>query len=200
MIYSLRGKLIMAQPGWIVVECSGVGYRCAVSLTTLSMLPNTGSEVFIYTYMNVREDAVDLFGFADERELDAFKLLTSVNGVGPKAGLALLSDFTFDKLALAIASGDSKPLTRTAGIGNKIAQRLVLELKDKLGGIAAENDEVIAKVTEAVANRGNISEAIAALCSLGYGQSETAAALAGCDENSSVEELIKFGLKKLAKF
>lgn len=200
MIYSLRGKLIMAQPGVIVVECGGVGYKCAVSLTTLSMLPNKGSEVFIYTYMNVREDAVDLFGFADERELDAFKLLTSVNGVGPKAGLALLSDFTFDKLALAIASGDSKALTKTAGIGNKIAQRIVLELKDKLGGINTGNDDVIAKVTEAVANRGNISEAIAALCSLGYGQSEAAAVLAGCDEASSVEELIKFGLKKLAKF
>ncbi|MBP1578281.1 MAG: Holliday junction branch migration protein RuvA [Oscillospiraceae bacterium] len=200
MIYSLRGKLIMAQPGVIVVECGGVGYKCAVSLTTLSMLPNKGSEVFIYTYMNVREDAVDLFGFADERELDAFKLLTSVNGVGPKAGLALLSDFTFDKLALAIASGDSKALTKTAGIGNKIAQRIVLELKDKLGGISTGNDDVIAKVTEAVANRGNISEAIAALCSLGYGQSEAAAVLAGCDESSSVEELIKFGLKKLAKF
>ena len=200
MIYSLRGKLIMAQPGVIVVECGGVGYKCAVSLTTLSMLPNKGSEVFIYTYMNVREDAVDLFGFADERELDAFKLLTSVNGVGPKAGLALLSDFTFDKLALAIASGDSKALTKTAGIGNKIAQHIVLELKDKLGGISTGNDDVIAKVTEAVANRGNISEAIAALCSLGYGQSEAAAVLAGCDESSSVEELIKFGLKKLAKF
>lgn len=200
MIYSLRGKLAAAQPGMIVVECAGVGYRCSVSLTTLSMLPNIGSEVFVYTYMNVREDAVDLFGFADERELDAFKLLTSVNGVGPKAGLALLSDFTFDKLALAIASGDSKALTKTSGIGNKIAQRIVLELKDKLGGLSVDNGDVIARVSEAVANRGNISEAIAALCSLGYGQSETAAALAGCDESSSVEELIKIGLKKLAKF
>lgn len=200
MIYSLRGKLLAAEPGAIVVECAGVGYRCSVSLTTLSMLPNTGSEVFVYTYMNVREDAVDLFGFADERELDAFKLLTTVNGVGPKAALALLSDFTFDKLALAIASGDSKALTRTAGIGTKIAQRIVLELKDKLGAIAAGNDDIIAKVTEAVSKKGNISEASAALCSLGYGQSEAAAALAGCDEQTPVEELIKLGLKKLAHF
>lgn len=200
MIYSLRGKLIAAQPGMIVIECAGVGYRCSVSLTTLSMLPNVGSEVFVYTYMNVREDSVDLFGFADERELDAFRLLTGVNGVGPKAGLALLSDFTFDRLALAIASGDSKALTKTAGIGNKIAQRIVLELKDKLGGLSMDNSDVIERVSEAVSHRGNISEAIAALCSLGYGQSETAAALANCDEQSSVEELIKLGLKRLAKF
>lgn len=200
MIYSLRGKLTAAQPGMIVVECAGVGYRCSVSMTTLSMLPNVGSEVFVYTYMNVREDSVDLFGFADERELDAFRLLIGVNGVGPKAGLALLSDFTFDRLALAIVSGDSKALTKTAGIGNKTAQRIVLELKDKLGALAVGDSDVIAKVSEAVSNRGNISEAIAALCSLGYGQSETAAALAGCDESSSVEELIKIGLKKLAKF
>jgi len=200
MIYSLRGKLIVAEPGAIVVECAGVGYRCAVSLTTLSMMPPQGSEVFVYTYMNVREDAVDLFGFGEEGELAAFKLLTSVNGVGPKAALALLSDFTADRLALAIASGDAKALTKTAGIGPKIAQRIVLELKDKLGAFGSSDDNVVQSVSASMAKKGNVSEAMEALVALGYGQSEAAAVLANSDESRSVEELIKMALKKLARF
>jgi len=200
MIYSLRGKLIFVEANAIVVECAGVGYRCAVSLTTRSMMPAVGSEVFVYTYMNVREDAVDLFGFADPSELATFKLLTSVNGVGPKVALALLSDFSSTKLALAVASGDSKALTRSAGVGAKLAQRIVLELKDKLGAIGAEDMGVIESVSAAVSGKGNTGEAIAALAALGYGQSEAAAALSDADDSMPVEELIKKGLKKLARF
>jgi len=199
MIYSLRGKLIFAEPGAVVIECGGVGYRCAVSFTTLSMMPPAGSEVFIYTYMNVREDAVDLFGFGEKSELDAFRLLTSVNGVGPKVALALLSDFTPSKLALAVVSGDSKALTRSPGVGSKLAQRIVLELKDKLGGLGSD-DSAIQNIAESSAKRGNVSEALSALVALGYGQSEAASALSDGDDSQPVEELIKKALKKLARF
>ncbi len=126
MIYSLRGKLLLSEPGGVVVECAGVGYRCAVSLSTLAKLPGTGSEVFLLTHMVVREDTVDLFGFADTQELASFRLLTTVNGVGARLALTLLSDFSSSQLALAVASGDAKALTRSAGVGNKLAQRIVL--------------------------------------------------------------------------
>ena len=203
MIYSLRGKLIFAEANAVVIECGGVGYRCAVSMNTRAQMPHIGEETFVFTYMNVREDAVDLFGFADENELSTFKLLTSVNGVGPKVALALLSDFTASKLALAVASNDAKALTKAAGVGTKLAQRIVLELKDKLGALGSlskEDSSVIESISAAAAKHGNISEATAALVSLGYGQSEAAAVLAGCSEDTAVEELIKTALKKLARF
>ena len=200
MIYSLRGKLLLAEPGGVVVECAGVGYRCAVSLTTLSMLPPVGTEVLLRTYMAVRDDAVDLFGFADPQELESFRLLTSVNGVGAKVALTLLSDFTSSQLALAVASGDAKALTRSTGVGNKLAQRIVLELKDKLGGFGAADAQALEAVTASSAKGGNLSEAIAALSALGYSQSEAAGALSDGSDDMPVEALIKRGLKKLARF
>ncbi len=200
MIYSLRGKLLLAEPGSVVVECAGVGYRCAVSLNTLSCLPPTGSEVFLLTHMVVREDSVDLFGFADAQELASFRLVTSVNGVGARLGLALLSDFTSAQLALAVASGDAKVLTRAAGVGNKLAQRIVLELKDKLGGFGSADTKALEAVTASAARGGNLSEAIAALAALGYSQSEAAGSLSDCTDDMPVETLVKRGLKKLARF
>ncbi len=199
MIYSLRGKLLLAEPGGVVVECSGVGYRCAVSLNTLAKLPGAGSEVFLRTHMAVREDAVDLFGFADAQELQSFKLLTSVNGVGARLALTLLSDFSSSQLALAVASGDAKALTRSAGVGSKLAQRIVLELKDKLGGFGSADTKVLEAVSASATRGGNLSEAIAALAALGYSQSEAAGALADCTDDMPVETLVKRGLKKLAR-
>lgn len=194
MIYSLRGELIHAEPGFAVVECCGVGYRCFVSLTTLSQLGGPGDEVLLYTHMAVREDSVDLFGFADERELACFKLLISVNGVGARLALALLSDFSADRLAVTVASGDAKSLTRSPGVGNKLAQRIVLELKDKLGGFADE-----AAQTSSPAGESAADEAAAALTALGYSRAEAIAALAGCSPEAGVEELIKAGLKQMAR-
>lgn len=199
MIYSLRGKLLLAEPGGVVVECAGVGYRCAISLNTLSCLPAVGSEVFLMTYMAVREDSVDLFGFADGQELQSFKLLTSVNGVGARLALTLLSDFTSSQLALAVAAGDAKSLTRSAGVGNKLAQRIVLELKDKLGGFGSTDTKVLEAVSASGSIGGNLSEAIAALSALGYSQSEAALALSDCTDDMPVETLVKRGLKKLAR-
>lgn len=200
MFYSLRGTLLLCEPGFAVIECGGVGYRCAVSRFTLSALPARGEEARLYTHLQVREDAVDLFGFCDERELECFRLLISVNGVGARLALSLLSDFTPDRLALAVAAQDAKALTRSAGVGNKLAGRIVLELKDKLGGIAAENAPVISGVSQASGSHGNLGEALEALVALGYGQSEAALALSGADENAPVEALIRTGLKQLSKF
>lgn len=199
MIYSLRGKLLLAEPGGVVVECAGVGYRCTVSLNTLSCLPPVGSEAFLLTHMVVRDDSVDLFGFADAQELASFRLLTTVNGVGAKVAMTLLSDFTSGQLALAVASGDAKALTRSVGVGNKLAQRIVLELKDKLGGFGYADAKALEAVSASTAKGGNISEAIAALSALGYSQSEAAAALADCTDGMAVETLVKRGLKKLAR-
>lgn len=200
MIYSLRGKLLLAEPGAVVVECAGVGYRCAASLNTLTKMPATGSEVFLLTHMVVRDDSVDLFGFADSQELASFRLLTTVNGVGARLALTLLSDFSSSQLALAVASGDAKALTRSAGVGNKLAQRIVLELKDKLGGFGSADTKVLEAVSASTAKGGNLSEAIAALAALGYSQSEAAGALADCTDDMTVEALVKRGLKKLARF
>lgn len=197
MIFSLRGKLIFTDSQTAVVECGGVGYKCAVTLNTLSQLPKKGSDVFLYTHMVVREDAMDLYGFYTTAELDCFKLITSVNGVGPKVGISILSDFTPDQLALFIASGDAKSITRAAGVGAKLAQRIVLELKDKVGASGIGSAEVQAAGN--ALQTGNAAEAVAALVSLGYSQSESALAVGRSDPLLPVEELIKSALKTLSK-
>ena len=197
MIYSLRGTLVVAKPGLAVIECAGVGYQCSISMTTLAALPQVGSEARLFTQLTVRDDAVELFGFCDRQELEFFRMLTSVGGVGNKLALALLSDFTADRLSLVISAGDAKTLTRTAGVGNKLAQRIVLELKDKTAGFAGAGTNVQA-VSAAVSGSGAVPEAVAALTALGYNQTDAASALAGADASMSVEELIKLGLRQLA--
>ncbi len=194
MIYSLRGKLIVSEPAVAVIECGGVGYKCGIPLSTAEKLPKTGNEVMLWTYMNVREDAVDLFGFYTQTELNTFKMLTSVSGVGPKVGISLLSEFSADKLNFLIASNDAKGLTRASGVGLKLAQRIVLELKDKLKGADLSLADALSSPAMAP-QKGNLSEAISALVSLGYSQSEAAAALKGTSPEASVEELIKIGLR-----
>ena len=195
MFYSLTGKLIHTEAYLAVVECGGVGYRCMTSLTTLSCLPPVGERVTLYTHLNVREDALDLFGFYSMNELDAFKKLIGVSGVGPKSALAILSDMTPDRLALCIASGDAKSLTRAPGVGVKLAQRLILELKDKIS-----KAELASGVGEAAVQIGadgsGMNEAAAALCTLGYSQSQAAEALAGLAADLPVDELIRQALKK----
>ncbi|NLA76825.1 MAG: Holliday junction branch migration protein RuvA, partial [Clostridiales bacterium] len=136
MFYSITGNIICSDETGVAVECSGVGFRCMTTFNTLRRLGPVGSKVTLYTYLNVREDALELFGFYELQELDCFKLLISVSGVGPKAALAILSELTPDRLALCIASGDVKSVTRAQGVGPKIAQRVVLELKDKINAPA----------------------------------------------------------------
>lgn len=198
MIASLRGKLIYTDNTVAVVECGGVGYKCFVTKNTLYNLPQKNEEVFLHTYMVVREDAMDLYGFESIEELDAFKLITSVNGVGAKIGLALLSEFTASQLTLYIASGDAKALTAASGVGIKLAQRIVLELKDKVGGLTTGETLEIKAVGNATLN-SNTKEAVAALVALGYSQSEASLAVGKLDMSLTTEELIKQALKTLAR-
>ena len=128
MIYSLNGTIIHTEPNMVVIECGGVGYKCLTTMNTMRVLPRNGEKAMVYTHMIVREDAVELCGFAEQSELNCFKLLTAVSGVGAKVAIALLSEFTPEQIAVAVSSGDSKRLTKASGIGNKIAQRIVLEL------------------------------------------------------------------------
>lgn len=197
MIYSLRGKVLLVDTSGFVIECAGVGYRCTAPLSTLSSLPPKGNEAFVFTYMNVREDAVDLFGFSTEEELTCFKLITSVSGVGPKIGIAILSEFKPDQVLLYIASSDYKMLTRASGVGAKLAQRIVLELKDKVGSGMISSDASVSCVGNAMSYT-NTSEAVSALVSLGYSQSEAAMAIGKLDPTLSVEQLIKDGLLYLS--
>lgn len=196
MFYSLRGKLISVDNLSIAVECAGVGYKCNVTQNTLSELPAVGEEVFIYTHLSVREDSMELFGFSKLNELNCFKLLTSVSGVGAKVGIAILSTLSPEQVALAITSGDSKVLTMAPGVGNKLAQRIILELKDKVAN--AQVTMPIEQSSFAKVPKGNAAAAINALSVLGYSQSEAAVAVSKFDENMSVEDLIRNALKSMA--
>lgn len=197
MISSLRGKLLLKENGVAVIECGGVGFKCFTTQNTLSLLGNVGSEAFLYTYLAVREDALDLYGFSSSAELETFKLITSVSGVGSKIGLALLSEFAPDKIYLCIASGDAKTLTAASGVGIKLAQRIILELKDKVGAFSLGGTDT-ASVGNAVSNHAS-SEAIEALVSLGYSQSEASLAVGRLDGSLETDQLIKQALKTLAR-
>ncbi|WP_294472328.1 Holliday junction branch migration protein RuvA [uncultured Ruminococcus sp.] len=199
MIYSVRGKLIHTDGEMAVVECGGVGYACKTTFYTLQKIAGE-SEVMLYTYLAVRENDVDLFGFSTTEELRCFKMLITVSGVGPKAALSILSSNSPSQFALTVATGDYKSLTKCKGIGAKTAQRIVLELKDK---IAKENTISVRggdTVSAAPVMGGALQEAVTALIVLGYSEGEAAQALAGADPNATVEELIKKALIALAKF
>lgn len=200
MISSLRGKIIFSGKDYVVIECGGVGFKCAASLNTIARLPKTGNEAFIHTFMSVKEDAIDLFGFYTPEELECFKLLISVSGVGPKMAIALLSEFPPDRIMLLIASSDAKSLTAASGVGNKLAQRIVLELKDKVGNISGGSgvDNDIKSVGNA-AIHSNSKEAVSALVSLGFSQSDAALAVGRLDQALTTEELIKSALKELSR-
>lgn len=197
MIYSLTGRVIHTEPDLCVIECAGVGYACKTTLGTISSIADLETAT-LYTYLAVREEAVELFGFFTKDELECFKLLTSVSGVGSKFALAILSGMSPSQVALAIASEDTKAFSKIKGIGNKIAQRIVLELKDKISGTSAfSSDSGLGSVAAAVEN-SSASEAIAALVVLGYSQSEAASAVAKCPADLSSDEIIKQSLRFLA--
>lgn len=199
MIYSLTGILKEAMPGQIVIECSGVGYLISMPATDIGALPPIGDAATVYTHMNVTENDVSLYGFANRTGREMFLMLTTVSGVGPKAGLAVLSALTPDQIVLAVSAGDHKAFTAAQGIGPKIAQRLVLELRDKVAkGIAAGglNMQDVAAVSSPAA-QGAPQQAVAALITLGYTQSEAASAVAGIDAAQPVSEIIRLALKAM---
>ena len=199
MIYSVRGKLIHTTTSSAVVECAGVGYNCQTTINTLKQI-KIGTEVTLYTYLNVREDAMELFGFATATELETFKTLISVSGVGPKAGLAILSQLSPEQVAMAIATDDVKTITRAPGIGKKIAQRIILELKDKLAKAAVSDSGFSAVSGEAAAAvSGNVPKAIEALGVLGYTPADVSPVLATLDSSLPVEQLIAMTLRQMAR-
>lgn len=197
MIYNVKGTLTYFDQSYAVVECGGVGFKCFTTLNTLREIGKTGSEVNLFTHLSVREDAMDLYGFATQAELDSFRLLISVSGIGPKAAVAILSELTPDKLAVCIASGDAKALTKAQGVGKKTAERVVLELKDKMGAVGSAEAAAAAAVgTEAGTDS---SEAVQALVALGFSQSDAAVAVGKMDKSLTVDEMIRLGLKELSR-
>lgn len=196
MIYSVTGNVVFYDSSTVVLDVNGVAFRCITTLTTAQKCASVGAKVTLLTYMNVREDAIELFGFYEQRELDCFKMLISVNGVGPKMALAVLSELSADKVILSIASGDFKAITKANGVGPKIAQRIVMELKDKVGKLGtAETDGFDVGSVSAAMDNSNTAEAVAALEMLGYSQSEASVAVSKVDGSLSVEEIIKQSLK-----
>ena len=200
MIYSLRGTLIYEMQGYVVVECGGVGYKCTTSMSTLRVMPKIGSEVTLFTYMAVREDAVELFGFATSQELECFKILTGVSGVGSKVGIAILSEFSPEQVAVCIASSDAKTLTKASGVGNKLAQRIILELKDKMKKLRVTTSITeISKTSSSFVSVGNIAAACEALAVLGYTSEDVMPILSAFDPTLKVEELIHKTLVEIGK-
>jgi len=195
MIYSVRGNLIIMDAGYAVVECGGVGYRVQTSVNTQKTL-KLNTEVMLYTHMNVREDAMELFGFATKSELNTFRLLIAITGVGPKVALAILSELSSEQIAMCVSSGDSKTLTRANGVGPKLAQRIVLELKDKIKGVETTGFEI--SKGSVIADTGNVSKAVAALAVFGYSAADVTPILSRLDPNMTVEEMITATLRQMA--
>ncbi len=198
MIYCLTGKLLKKSLDMVVLSCAGVGYQVLVPASVSSALPAIGHEATLYTYMNVTDNDVTLFGFASEEQQACFKMLTGVSGVGPKVGIAILNVLSPEKITLAISAGDHKAFTAANGVGPKLAQRITLELKDKVGKGLAEGIG-FGDIGAAAVPTGNITQAIAALTSLGYSPSEAAQAVAKADETLPVEEIITLALRGMAK-
>ena len=201
MFYYLDGTVAELLPYLAVIDCGGVGYACKTTNNTLSSLKK-GQRGRVYTYLNVGEDVFDLYGFATQNELNSFKLLLGVSGVGPKAALAILSSATPEALAMAIVTEDAKTLTMAPGIGKKIAQRIILELKDKMSKESAATglDFSGGASVNVSAFTNKATEAAQALAVLGYTSQEVQMALKGVDvENLPLEEIIRQSLKKMVK-
>ena len=196
MIYYLSGKVAVLEPNLAVIECGGVGYGCAVTAYTAAGL-KLGQEARLYVTESIREDAYDLYGFSTREEQRCYQLLVSVNGVGPKAAMAILSAGGPQNFTMAVMTGDEKMLTAAQGVGKKIAQRIILELKDKLGGAGMELDFSGVKPVAAAAQSNAASLATAALQELGYSAAEISAAMKGCDPKATTEEMVRYALRQM---
>ncbi len=207
MFYHIRGKLIAAEPSFAVIEAGGVGYKLTISNNTREALPPFRSvkeapEVCLLTHFSVREDGVELFGFSTQDELDTFRLLTSVSGIGPKAAISILSTLTPQKLAAAVAMEDKRSISSANGIGPKTAARLILELKDKLSFVSTDTENTLS-VSQGSASetastkKNNLSEAAEALAALGYSKPEIHNALKNADPSLSTDAIIRHALSRL---
>ena len=196
MLYYVSGEVTVLEPGLAVVDCGGVGYGCRVTGYTAAQL-KLNQHARLYITESIREDAFDLYGFISREEQRCIELLTSVNGVGPKAAMAKLSAGGPQNFTLAVMTGDDKLLTAAQGVGKKIAQRIILELKDKIGGGNVELDYSTGPAISAPQQGGNVAMARAALQELGYGPAEIQNALKGADANASTEELVRHALRAM---
>ena len=197
MLYYVSGTVAVLEPGLAVIDCGGVGYGCRVTAYTAAQL-KLNSNARLYVTESIREDAYDIYGFISREEQRCYELLTSVNGVGPKAAMAILSSGGPQNFTLAVMTGDEKMLTAAQGVGKKIAQRIILELKDKIGGGGMELDFSTGPVAAAVPQKGNnVALAHAALQELGYSPAEINAALKGVDPNASTEDMVRHALRAM---
>ena len=196
MIYYVSGPVTILEPGLAVIECGGVGYGCRVTAYTAGQL-KLNQNARLYISESIREDAHDLFGFISKEEQRCYELLTSVNGVGPKAAMAILSAGGPQNFTLAVMTGDEKMLTAAQGVGKKIAQRIILELKDKIGGASAELDFSGGPNPAPVQSGNNAALAHAALQELGYSAAEISAALKGVDPKATTEEMVRYALRQM---
>ena len=196
MLYYLSCTVTVLEPGLAVIDCGGVGYGCRVTAYTASQLKlNAAARLFITE--SIREDAFDLYGFASREEQRCYELLTAVNGVGPKAAMAILSAGGPQNFTLAVMTGDEKMLTAAQGVGKKLAQRIILELRDKIGGASMELDFSGGPVAAPVQQGSNLALANAALQELGYSPAEINAALKGVDPQASTEDMVRHALRAM---
>ena len=200
MFYYLIGKIALKEQNIAVIDCGGVGYKCISTMTTIKKLPDIGKDGKVYTYLHVREDIMDLYGFADLEELNCFKLLLSVSKVGPKVALSVLDEMSPEKFAICVATSDYSTIKKANGVGLKMAQRIVLELKDKITKEQMEN-AVSADLISSDAAGNVMSEAISALVVLGYSKNEAQSILnkISYNENDKTEDIIKKALSLLMK-
>ena len=196
MIYYVSGPVTILEPGLAVIDCQGVGYGCRVTSYTAGQL-KLNQAARLYITESIREDAHDLYGFICREEQRCYQLLTSVNGVGPKAAMSILSSGGPQNFTLAVMTGDEKLLTAAQGVGKKIAQRIILELKDKIGGASMELDFTSGPAVAAPAQQGAAALAHAALQELGYTPAEIAQALKGVDPKASTEDMVRYALRAM---
>ena len=196
MIYYVSGPVTVLEPGLAVIDCGGVGYGCRITAYTAGQL-KLNQNARLYVTESIREDAFDLYGFISKDEQRCYELLTSVNGVGPKAAMAILSSGGPQNFTLAVMTGDEKMLTAAQGVGKKIAQRIILELKDKLGGSSMELDFSTGPASAPVQTGNNAALAHAALQELGYSAAEINAALKGVDPKATTEEMVRYALQAM---
>ncbi|MBO5953051.1 MAG: Holliday junction branch migration protein RuvA [Oscillospiraceae bacterium] len=196
MLYYVSGDVTVLEPGLAVVDCGGVGYGCHITGYTAAQL-KLNQKTRLYVTESIREDAYELYGFSSREEQRCYELLTSVTGVGPKAAIAILSAGGPQNFTLAVMTGDEKMLTAAQGVGKKLAQRIILELKDKIGGGNMELDFSGPAVTAPVQQGNNIALAQAALQELGYSPAEIHQSLKGVDPNATTEELVRFALRNM---
>ena len=201
MIYSVRGKLIYSGENFVVVECNGVGYRVYTSQNTKNKLPNLNNEIMLYTYLSVREDAMELYGFVDMRELECFRMLITVSGVGTKMAVSVLSVLSTENFALAVTTSDINSISKAQGVGRKKAERIVLELKDKikLFDDILPSGTVLSGTENLTVSASNIAKAAEALTVLGYTVSEVMPILTKMDATLPVEKLISNVLREMGR-